>query len=135
MPKNNIGFYSFKNPGRREGVPHVGITDTRRHIGHARVRGQQCGLTDAEPSRSGKNPARPIVRRVGEIDVRIVDDAVADGGIKAQDCGAGSAVPSVVCFANAMTCGESLSMKTPAESNGVISIVLLSQVTTFLKDG
>ena len=32
----------------------------------------------------GEHAARPIVGRVGEIDIRVVDDAVADGGVKPQ---------------------------------------------------
>ena len=62
-------------------VSHVGITDAGRNADHARTRGQQRRFADAKAASSGENAARAINGRIGKIHIRVVDDAVADGGI------------------------------------------------------
>ena len=68
-------------------VPHIGKADARRNADHPCARGQQRGLAYAEPTSGGKNAARAKIRRVGEIDIGVVDDCVANDSIELQDCG------------------------------------------------
>ena len=63
-------------------VAHVGIADAGRNADHARARRQQRGFADAEGAPSGKHAARAIIGRIGEVDVRVIDDAVADRGVE-----------------------------------------------------
>src|ERR1039458_4702040 len=65
-------------------VAHVGKADAGWNADHAGARGQQRRFSDAEGPPSGEHPARPIVGRVGEVDVRVIDDAIADGAVKPQ---------------------------------------------------
>ena len=76
-------------------ISYVGITDARRNTDHPGARSQQCRLAYAEAPPKGKNSACAVVCPIGEIDIGIVNDGVADGVIEAQDSAA-----SVVCACN-----------------------------------
>ena len=65
-------------------ISHVSVPDARRNADRARACGQQCRLANAKAASSGENAARPIVVRIGEIDVRVVNDTVANGVIESQ---------------------------------------------------
>ena len=66
-------------------IAYVGIADARRNADHPGARGQQRRFAYAEASPKGKNPACAVVCRVGDIDIGIVNNGVADGVIEAQD--------------------------------------------------
>lgn len=66
-------------------IAYVGIADARRNADHSGTRGQQRRFAYAEASPKGKNSACTVVCRVGEIDIGIVNNGVADGVIEAQD--------------------------------------------------
>ena len=76
-------------------IAYVGIGDACRNADHPGARGQQRRFADAEASPKGKNSACAVVCRVGEIDIGIVNNGVADGVIEAQDRAA-----CVVCARN-----------------------------------
>ena len=59
-------------------VPDVGIADAGGDADGAGAGGKQRGLADAEAASALKDNARPIVGWIGEIDIRVVHDAVAD---------------------------------------------------------
>jgi len=78
-------------------IAYVGIADARRNADHPGARGQQRRFAYAEASPKGKNSACAVVCRVGEIDIGIVNNSVADGVIEAQDSAA-----CVVCAYNCL---------------------------------
>src|SRR5512136_1469476 len=76
-------------------ISYVGIANARRNADNPSARGQQRRLAYAEASPKGQNSACAVVCWVGEIDIGIVNDGVADGVIEAQDSAA-----CVVCACN-----------------------------------
>src|SRR5512135_3776993 len=76
-------------------ISYVSIADARRNADHPGARGQQRRLAYAEASPKGKNSACAVVCRVGEIDIGIVNNGVADRVIETQDSAA-----CIVCTCN-----------------------------------
>ena len=69
-------------------ISHVSIADARWNPDYACSCGQQRRFAYAEAPPRGENRAGPIVCRIGEIDIWIINYCIADGVIKAQDRGA-----------------------------------------------
>ena len=74
----------FVEARRGEMIAHVGKTGAGRNADHPRARSEQTGFADAECAPGGQHAACAVIGRIGEVDIRIVDDAVADGAVKPQ---------------------------------------------------
>ena len=85
MPDEDIGLDALVQPPRGQVIAHVGIADPRRHADGARGRGKQRRFADAEAAAVSEHPARLEVRRIGEVDVGVVDNVIADRAIEPQD--------------------------------------------------
>src|SRR5262249_42603505 len=64
-------------------ITHVGVADARRNADRAATGGEEGRLADAEAASRREYAAGAKVRRVGEVDVRVVRDPVAHRAVEA----------------------------------------------------
>ena len=95
-------------------IAYVGIADARRNADHPDSAAEQCRFSYAEASPKGKNSACAVVCGVVEIDIGIVRNRrLRQTAQRRKTAPPALFAPTIVWFANAMTSGESLSMKVP----------------------